>query len=680
MKKFYSNKIVRISLILSICFFLIEILFRLVIGFTLLDVSMIRILLADIIFSLFLSIFLSFLKTKYANIIITILLILYASVSIFQGGMYNYLGTFMSFNTASQAGAVGDYIGDFIRSINPWFYSLLLIPIFFIIYTIFLEKKIFIDVKKKYNVARFIASLLIILNCGLFYGSLVIPSLQNSTQIISNKELFANPSIPNITVNQFGILGYEFIDVKAIIIPEEVGAISFSKPIDSTDLTEEEVNYARVIDDTAWESANEEEDNKTYKTLNSYFLSKEITSKNEYTGMFKGKNLVIIMIESGSNILKDYPEYFPNFSKLYNEGWSWDNAFSPRNSCSTGNNEMTGILSLYPINNTCTVNTYKNNTYFESIFNLFNNAGYTTSSYHDYTDHFYARTVYHPNMGSGTYYSAAKLGINIPSNQYQPWPSDEEFIEKALPTFVNEEHYMTWFTTVTSHMRYNISSMQGDLYLDLFEDEDWSIEAKRYMSKLKVVDNAIGALVDGLDSAGKLEDTVIVLFADHYPYGLDDDDYDALTTYDISSNADIDRTPFVIYNPSLTPTKYDDYTSFVNILPTIANLFDLDYDPRLYAGKDVLSETYEGIVVFADGSWRTSVAYYDATKGKVSYIGDETYTDDEIASINTKVKNEIQMDNLAIKNNYFAYLEDILVKKEDTTGEENTTNEDNTEE
>ena len=109
---------------------------------------------------------------------------------------------------------------------------------------------------------------------------------------------------------------------------------------------------------------------------NNYFLNKEITPKNEKTGIFKGKNLIIVMIETGSSVLFDYPEYYPNMAKLYNEGWTWTNSFSPRNACSTGNNEMSGITSLYTINRNCTANVYKDNTYFEAIFNLFNNKNY----------------------------------------------------------------------------------------------------------------------------------------------------------------------------------------------------------------------------------------------------------------------------------------------------------------
>lgn len=668
MKKIYNNKVVFYSCLLTIGIFILEIFFKVIMGLSVFNWSVLRIFLGCIILSNIISLLISFLKRKYANIIVCVLLFLLGILFTAQGGMHNYLGTYISLGTASQAHAIEYFIGDFFTSLNPWFYMLFIIPILYVLYFIFLDKK-FIDksLKYKYNVVRCITVFVTIITCGLYYGTINFSFMQDKMQIVSNKELYKNPSMQNIAVSQYGLLGYEFLDIKSLVIKHEQTAETFAK-YEPKEVT----NYSRTIDDTAWDALQETETNKDYKTLNSYFMSKEITSKNDYTGMFKGKNLIVLMIESGSNVLKNYPEYFPNFAKLYNNGWSWENAFSPRNSCSTGNNEMTGITSLYTINNTCTINTYKDNIYYESLFNLFNRANYHTSSYHDYTDHFYYRSIYHPNMGSQNYYDVNKLGIKLGS-EYQPWPSDVELIEKAVPHFIDEDKYMAWLTTVSSHMTYKNSSKTGDMYLDLYKDEDWDMTAKRYMSKLKIVDNAIGELLQELEDNGKLEDTVIMLFADHYPYGLSNDAFSEIAKYDTSSNGDTDRTPFIIYNPSLEAKKFDDYTTFVNILPTLANLFALDYDPRLYGGTDLLSDSYEGIVVFADGSWRTDKAYYDATKSKINYIGADKYTDEEIISINTKVKNEMKMDNLAIKTNYFAYLENGLKSSEDDINSNDTT-------
>ena len=113
----------------------------------------------------------------------------------------------------------------------------------------------------------------------------------------------------------------------------------------------------------------------------------------------------------------------------------------------------------------------------------------------------------------------------------------------------------------------------------------------------------------------------------------------------------------LIYNPKLKSKKITSYTTFMNILPTIFNLYDIDYDPRYYAGEDLFSDTYDNLAVFNDGSWVSDIAYYNATSSKIEYFTDKTYTNEEILSINNKINNKIKMSNLAIRTNYFKYLD-----------------------
>ncbi len=413
-------------------------------------------------------------------------------------------------------------------------------------------------------------------------------------------------------------------------------------------------DFTRHIDSSTWEKIIAEEKNSNYRKLSNYYISQEITDKNNFTGIFKDKNLILIMMESTNNIAIN-EEYYPNLYKLYNEGWAWDNSYSPRNACSTGNNEMSGMVSLFTINNSCTANNYMNNVYPESIFNLFNNADYTTSSYHNYTDQYYARTTIHPNMGSGKYYGVQALGIPY-NNVYQEWPSDVELVDKMLEKTEDQERFMVWMTTVSAHQPYTVNSELGSKHLDMFKDTNYNISLKRYMSKLKEFDLAIGELLDGLEKQGKLDDTVIVLYADHYPYGLTDATIQNYLGTSIKDN-EIDRTPFIIYSTGIQAQKFDEYTSYMNIVPTVANLFDLDYDPRYYAGHDLMDKNYEDRVIFADGSWRDKKAYYNASTGKVTYVDDnDKYSDEVVASINKDIKNRISMSNLAIRTNYFKYL------------------------
>ena len=705
MKIFY-DKVFKNYFIIMLTLFLEEIIFRAVVKLPILDWSLLRTFIGINIIALIFSALFSFFNRIVSNILCAIITFIYTIYAIIQAGFENYLGVFMSFGTVSQAGAVTEFIGDYIKSFS-WTFWLILVPfIFMVLFYIFIDHRIMVlerndqidfadkfdseerkklndqllaKAHKKKNINSKINALIItILLIIAYYFSLTVPFMQNNLQLKTTRELFKNPDIPNVAMSQFGFSIYSFVDMKASIFPAKT--LSDKSTYDEKyEIQEQTVSdYIRYIDDDIWEEITKNETDANRKRLNNYFISQEITDKNDYTGIFKDKNLIVIMMESTNNIIIN-KEYFPNFYKLYSEGWAWDNAYSPRNSCSTANNEISGMMSLFTINNLCTANKYKNNTYFESIFNLFNQAGYTTTSYHNYTEKYYARGTIHPNMGSGHYYGVQELGI--PYNKaYEEWPSDDTLIEKVLEITKDQKKFMAWITSVSAHQPYTKSSELGDKYLDLFSNTNYNISLKRYLSKLKEFDNAIGTLLNGLEEQGKLDDTVIVLYADHYPYGLTNNTIKSYLNYDVNYQKEIDRTPFIIYNSTVQGQKFKEYTSFMNITPTVANLFDLDYDPRLYVGKDILSKDYENRVIFADGSWKDDKAFYDATSGKVTYVDiNDAYTTEEIQNINMIIKERISMSNLAIKTNYFDYLAKAKESYKVESLEENNVSEDNKE-
>lgn len=666
MKKLLTNKWFKNYIILFVFLFTIEIMFKACGNIPLWDASLIRIFISTNIIAAFFG-FIEIYFHKIANMVINLVLVSAATIySLAQLGFENYLGVYMSLGTSSQLGAVIDYIREYLMSFKLHYWLLLIPLVILIIYYIFFDKKFFKDLpklSKEYRVKDFIKKtiILILIITGLdlaYYGTLKISFMQNKLQTVSNMELFKNPSVPSIAIKQFGSVTYGVLDVKNYFFPSEESELSIAYKKQEQEITD----YTRHIDDTAWEKLIDNETNKTYQNLNNYFISQSITDKNEYTGIFEGKNVIFIMMESvGELIINE--EYFPNFYKLYNEGWTWTNNYSPRNSCATGNNEMSGMVSLYTIYNSCTANNYKSNTYFESIFNIFKNKDYQTSSMHNYTEAYYYRRKIHANMGSEVYYGVQDLGLDY-TWVYKEWPSDEEFIDVAMDILLeqnDDKPFMTWLTTVTSHQPYGVSSEYGDLYLDKFEDTDLPKDIQRYYSKLTVLDNALGLLLERLESAGELSDTVLVLYGDHYPYGLSKANLSKVLDYDLD-DYETERTPFVIYNSEMTAKKFDEYTSYMNIVPTVANLFNLDYDPRLYMGTDLLSEDYESLVVFADGSWKNELAYYNASTGNIKYFTDFNYSTEEVQTINEKVTLKMKMSNLAIKNNYFGYLEKGLEK------------------
>ena len=662
MKENYFGKFITNYLIFLINLFLGEMIFKLISNYPILDWSTFRIFIGLNLISIILSLIISLLPRKISKIITLICIFALLMYTFLQIGFNSYLGVYMSFGTSSQFGAVQDYIFEFLSSLS-WTYYLVFLPfVFTLIFCIFKKKH---SKEKKTGFRKLIYllfALILTLFSVLYIYTLNASYMQNPLQTVSNIELMSNPSIPSVAIKEFGTIGYGILDIKALIFPANLDVDEEFEPEISENSEPVEQDNSRNIDDRAWEMVIENEKNSTYNKLNKYYINRQVTPKNEYTGLFENKNLIIIMMESINDIIIN-EEFFPNFYKLYTEGWHFNNNYSPRNSCATGNNEMSGMTGLYSINDSCTANKYKDNTYFESIFNLFNNSGYKTTSMHDFTESYYRRSVIHKNMGSQKYYGAQALKIPYYYN-YGEWASDEDFFAKVLTildAYPEDTKFMTWLTTVSSHQPYSISSPYGDLYYRYFKNTKYNATTKRYLSKVKVLDNAIGILIDGLKERDMLDDTVIILFADHYPYGLAKSNIESVLGYKVTVDSVAEKTPLVIYNPTLEATAYDHYTSFMNLTPTIANLFNLDYDPRLYFGNDSLDPNYKGIVVFADGSWKNEHAYYNAGNSKINYY-DDFYTIDDIKKINNEISMQMKMSSLSIKNNYFSYLNKNLIK------------------
>lgn len=682
MKNLLKNNLIKNYMILVVFFSLLEISFRLISGISLNNIALLRIFIGVNFVSILLSFILSWFNKLISKILVLLVSFALSAYTFFQIGFNNFIGVYASVNTKSQLGAVKDYIIDFFASFKGTYYLAFIPFILLIIYYLFLDKLTEKRIDKRFPLKtnimfepgiRTITSILVLTFTGfLYYTSLDASFMQNKLQTISNKELFAYPSIASTTINQFGVLGFGFLDIKSTMVeaPSKVIYTAFENNGKDNNNSESK----REIDDTILDEIIKNEKDTTLNNINNYIKNKDITDYNSHTGMFEGKNVIVIMMESTNDIIIN-KDLYPNFYKLYSEGISFKNNYSPRNSCATGNNEFSGMTGLYTIQNNCTANIFSNNTYFTSIFNIFKNAGYRATSMHDYTEQYYVRNIIHKNLGSEAYYNANDLNIKY-YNEYKNWASDEDFMNAAMDITLNDtsdKPFMLWLTTVSGHQPYKVSSVEGDKYLSITEGTDYSMEVRRYMSKLKTFDNGLGILLDKLKASGKLDDTVIVMYGDHYPYGLKNKDISSVLTYDLD-DYEVERVPMVIYNSTIKSEVVEKYSSYINLTPTLANLFNLDYDPRYYMGTDVFSDDYLNMVAFADGSWKNADVYYNASSGSIKYYTSNEYTTDELIRINNIVTNRMQISESIIRNNYFNYLENKInsyKSANDTNKEEN---------
>lgn len=621
---------------------------------------------------------------KLGQRILNIIYILFVGIYNFaEFGLSSYIGFFMGIGNADQGTKVGEFIRDFFSSYKVIHYTILIPLIIFLIYYIFIDRFVTKNIKRNSEFTliqkiyiEVVTVVIIIILSSAYYATIRLDNFKNKLQTESNYGLWLYPENSNLTVNNFGVLMFGFCDIKASILhidADYVMNLNLNKSVIENKENNNEVvpvDLERKIDDTSWKELISKTNDGTFKSLNNYFINRSITPKNDMTGKFKDKNLIIIMMESVNEIAIYNEEYFPTLYKMYHEGISFKNNYSPRNNCSTGNNEFTVLSSLFTINNTCTANTYASNKYPEAVFNIFNNAGYKTSAYHDYTQKFYRRSKILPNLGANKYYGVEDLKIPYSTNYTEA--DDKDMFIAAQKYYMNEDKFMAYFATVTPHQSYIDSQICSERYYKKYRDLGYSSNLSRYLSKMQVMDEAFQELLKQLEETDKLKDTVIAVFGDHFPYGLTDSQINEFLEknnagYTINRNSttnkNVDKTPMFIYNSEMEPLVVEDYTTIIDLLPTLLNMFDLEYDPRLYLGTDIFSNTHSSRAVFADGSWTNERGYYHAPNSSMKYLeGAEKYTDKELMYINQEISNRQKMSASAIKSNYFNYLGDGLKK------------------
>lgn len=642
MKKYFG----KLFLFMFISFIFVECLFKVLTFGSLFDIELIRIIIFNLTTALFLSYLFSFFKKRTSTILLLVTVFVSGLYVIIQLGFKNFMGNYMSVNAAGDgAGRVGEYVLEFIKYMKP-VYFLSFLP-FIVLLIMFIIKKDKLEYRRQTPKQRLALAIVIAVAQVMSLSTLIVPFMQNKTQIKSNIKLYYEPTLLELGMREFGTNRFFLRDVIYMFKPhnEQADFVEVEKPINE-EVTEPD--YARTIDDTSWITKKDSETNSSIKKLDEFFLNQNITVKNEKTGLFEGKNLILIMVEAFDDMaIKE--DVTPTLWKMKTEGMFFNNYYAPKYSCTTGESEYIGLTSIIPSSTVCTPNTYKNNVYSETIFNLFGRSSYYTSSYHNWRDQFYARKILHKNMGSQVYYNVDDLQMKIIGG----WQSDADLMEKALPKFVSHDKFMSFIVSSSMHFPYDVDSTLTRRNWNYVKDLSYSTSIKRYIAKAVEFDKGMEYLLNNLKAQNKLDDTVIVLFGDHHPLKMGQATINEGSSYDRLSDFNIDKLPFIIYNAATKGEVISTTSSTFDIVPTLANLFNLDYDPRLYTGKDIFSKD-EKIAIFTDGSWITDKALYYGSTGKFKFL-QEGITNDYIKATNDKVNNYFTVSNLVLTKDYYKY-------------------------
>lgn len=416
---------------------------------------------------------------------------------------------------------------------------------------------------------------------------------------------------------------------------------------------------------------------KAKKTTNEEditFLEEEYSKEEEnyqtnYTGKYKDKNLILLQLEGIDNWLIT-KEDTPTLYKMMNNSINFTNHYSYYNGGgSTFNSEFavnTGFIT--PLSYTQNAYTFNKNTFPYSLAHLFKNMGYSVNAFHMNDSEYYSRGTNYKNWGYENYYGLKELGV-YKDDSYtldRELILNETFSEKMFP----EEKFVDYIITYSGHLPFttekgvcrklviedvlkkeNLEELPNDYILPTLTEEEC---ARR---QAKETDYMVELLLNKLTEKNLIDNTVIVVFTDHYLYTLSDQTI--LDKYKETKNNLINKTPFFIWDNETTKKKITSVTSQLNILPTLLNLYGLEYHPNYYIGEDALNNNYHGKVFFSDYSW------YD---GNVYVDGGIVTNNKSIDPISLEDKNYyinyiIRKNDLTLKYDYFKKIESSKSKE-----------------
>lgn len=420
--------------------------------------------------------------------------------------------------------------------------------------------------------------------------------------------------------------------------------------------TEPEEPRYNVLD-IDFEALNTMTEDERIRAINNYCASLTGTNQNEYTGMLSDYNLIVLCAESFSTGAI-HPELTPTLYRLSREGFVFENYYNtyPNN---TTDGEYTLCMGLYPDGSRgkAASSFYASrNSYLPfCLGNVFRQQlGIETYGYHNYLGSYYGREKSHPNMGYQMKFAGD--GMRFTSS----WPaSDLEMMEQSVDDYLTaDSQFHAYYMTFSGHLKYDReANPMAARNWNMVKDLPISYAAKCYLSCNIELDKALAYLMERLEEAGVADRTAIVLAGDHYPYGLNNDQYEELVGYELDDFNKFKSTLIFWVGGLEEPIVVEEYCSNADILPTILNLWGFGYDSRMLAGTDVFSDG-DHVAVLVDKSFYTDLVWLNASTGEIRYQVPqdqvpEGYIEDMIRQIETKLELSTDILNSAYYNFIF---------------------------
>ena len=602
--------------------------------------------------SIFLDIIVDLFPKKYNQIMyfgsIVIIGIIYTLYTIFYKLMNSILSINSIYNATFQAGRFSDILLKSI--INNWY----IIVVFFIPVGILflLYKKIgFEKLKKKTLIFQTVILIIV------YFAALLGIKLSSKEELNSSENLYYNLNNPIENVKHFGLLTTIRLDIQRNIINfKEKPLYQYQDESGKTEIIDMEKYNMLDID---FEKIQNEVINEEIKEIVNYLKSQKPTNKNEYTGRYKGKNLIVFVAESFSNFAIN-EELTPTLYKMASSGIQFENFYTPLFPVSTADGEYLTDTSLIPVEGIWSMENVTGKCLPYTYGNMFQKKEYKTYAYHNYDYDYYKRDEYFEVTGYQSYLAKGN-GLEERMDFTNNPASDYEMVRVTMEDYLEDEHFLAYYVTMSGHMNYDKTNAIVRKNWEKVKDLSYSDKVKSYLATQIELDKALEEVINRLEKSKKLQDTVIIITGDHYPYGLTLEEMQELSKENLDYEFSRAHMPFILYqSEDKEECKIEKYCSSLDVLPTVLNLFGFDYDSRLLMGRDIFSDS-EPFVIFSNRSFILKNGRYNATTKRFESFLENTEAIDDgyLEEVKKQIYYKYRYSRLILQNNFYDFLQNL---------------------
>ena len=411
------------------------------------------------------------------------------------------------------------------------------------------------------------------------------------------------------------------------------------------------------------------------QAVKKYLKLNYVKPNSAYTGVAKGKNVMVIHLESFQQFLIGYKwkgkEVTPNLNKLYHakNTLSFSNFYNQVGQGKTSDAEMMLENSLFGLQSGSAMSSYGTSNTFESAPAILNQqGGYTTAVMHGGAGSFWNRNNAYKQFGY-EYFMPLSYYQNKPKYYIGYGLKDKIFFSQSIKYIERlPQPFYLKLITVTNHYPYDLDKKNQSIAKT--ETGDETVDG--YVQTAHYLDQAIGQLMRWLQKTGLAKNTLLVFYGDHY--GISGNHHKAsaeLLNQDEFTNFDnlkFQRVPLMFHMKGLKGGIKKTYGGEIDVLPTLLNLLGIKNQKTIQFGHDLLSKKAPQIVAQRNGDFITPLyakvgsTYYD-TKTGAEIIKPDKKLKTELVAISNKVTTQLSLSDRVIAGNLLRFYHPKWFKK-----------------